>query len=45
MRYVYTGSDELAFIRFRYYMHLAASARSITTMNYWLGVAKSHSIK
>jgi hypothetical protein len=45
MRFIYTGSDWLAYRRFRYYMHLATSARSITTMNYWLGVAKSHSIK
>jgi len=45
MVFKYTGTDQLAWIRFRYYMRLATKASHITMMDYWLKVAKRHSIK
>jgi hypothetical protein len=45
MVYIYKGIDQLAYRRWRYYMHLATKASSIASMDYWLRVAKSYSIK
>ncbi|MHA2047964.1 MAG: hypothetical protein ACW99G_24540 [Candidatus Thorarchaeota archaeon] len=45
MRFKYTGTDWLAFARFRYYMHLATKASSIAMMDYWLQVAHTTTIK
>jgi hypothetical protein len=45
MRYVYTGTDQLAYKRWKYYMHLATKASTIHMMDYWLHVAKTTTIK
>lgn len=45
MVFKYKGTDHLAYRRFQYYMHLATKASSVLMMDYWLQVAKNHSIK
>jgi hypothetical protein len=45
MYFRYTGTDQLAYKRWQYYMRLAIKARTLAGANYWLRIAKNYSIK